>query len=30
LISFKSSRAIIKVKLASLEYGPRQVCLSPW
>jgi hypothetical protein len=29
LISLKSSRATITVTLISLEYGPRQSCLSP-
>lgn len=30
LISLRSSRAIMSVTLNSLEYGPRQSCLSPW
>ena len=29
VISFRSSRAIMSVTLISLEYGPRQSCLSP-
>ena len=30
LISLRNSRAIMTVTLASLAYGPRHSCLSPW